>query len=74
MKKSRKRKPDGLTTPALPENGSTADTRQTMDFRLEPDKRLCPQFDATSIALFPVADREEMGVRVVDNCAEEHRM
>lgn len=47
---------------------------QTEDLRLNPQARLCPKFDQTSIALFPVADREEMGVRVVDNCAEEHIM
>lgn len=44
------------------------------DLRLNPDERLCPKFDYTSIALFPVADQEEMGVRVIDNCAEEHIM
>lgn len=48
--------------------------KQTEDLRLNPEARLCPKFDQTSIALFPVADREEMGVRVVDNCAEEHIM
>lgn len=42
--------------------------------RIDPEKRLCPKFDSTSIALFPVASREEMGVRVVDDCAEEHMM
>lgn len=47
---------------------------KTEDLRLDPTKRLCPKFDETSIAMFPVADREEMGVRVVDNCAEEHIM
>jgi len=47
---------------------------ETENLRLDPQKRLCPKFDHTSIALFPVAEREEMGVRVVDNCAEEHIM
>lgn len=47
---------------------------KTTDFRLEPEKRLCPKFDETSIALFPVAKPGEMGVRVVDNCAEEHML
>ena len=42
--------------------------------RLDPEKRLCPSFDDLSIALFPVADKEEMGMRVVDNCCEEHIM
>lgn len=44
------------------------------DLRLNPEARLCPKFDATSIALFPVAKPEEMGMRVLDNCAEEHIM
>lgn len=47
---------------------------ETKDLRLNPQDRLCPKFDEESVALFPVAEREEMGVRVVDNCAEEHIM
>ena len=50
------------------------DKVQTEDMRLDPEKRLCPAFDATSIKLFPAPDRKEMGVYVVDNCAEEHIM
>lgn len=42
--------------------------------RMDPESRICPKFDAASIALFPVAQRDEMGVRVVDDCAEEHIM
>ena len=37
-----------------------------------PVLRLCPQFDSESVALFPVATREEMGFRVLDNFCEEH--
>jgi len=48
--------------------------KQTEDLRLNPQARLCPKFDETSIALFPVAKPEEMGMRVLDNCAEEHIM
>ena len=48
--------------------------KETEDLRLSPQERICPEFDEESIALFPVADREEMGVRVLDNCAEEHIM
>ena len=44
------------------------------DLRLDPEKRLCAKFDSVSIAKFPVAQRDEMGVRVLDNCAEEHMM
>ncbi len=49
--------------------------RKTVDdLRLNPELRLCAKFDALSIADFPVAAHEKMGVRVVDNCAEEHIM
>lgn len=48
--------------------------KQTEDLRLNPKKRLCPMFDEESIKLFSVPDTEEMGVRVLDNCAEEHIM
>lgn len=47
---------------------------ETEDLRLNPQARICPKFDEESIALFPVADVGEMGVRVEDNCAEEHIM
>lgn len=45
-----------------------------VDLRLDPQHRLCNKFDALSIAMFRVADRGEMGIRVLDNCAEEHIM
>ena len=44
------------------------------DLRLSPQQRLCPKFDENSIALHHVASPGDMGVRVVDNCAEEHIM
>lgn len=44
------------------------------DLRLNPALQLCPKFDDMSIAEFRVAPRDAMGVRVVDNCAEEHIM
>lgn len=46
---------------------------KAVDFRLDPEKRLCAKFDAVSIAKFR-APIEEMGLRVLDNCAEEHMM
>lgn len=46
--------------------------KEADSIRVNPEERLCPKFDQTGIALFPVADREEMGVRMVDDCAEEH--
>ncbi|MPN13016.1 hypothetical protein SDC9_160336 [bioreactor metagenome] len=42
--------------------------------RLDPEERLCPKFDSVSIAKFRRAHWEEMGVNVVDDCAEEHIM
>ena len=48
--------------------------KKTEDLRLDPQCRLCPMFDSVSIKLFAAPDREEMGVRVLDNCAEEHQM
>ena len=47
---------------------------KTVDLRLDPEARLCPMFDSVSIKKFAAPDREEMGVRVLDNCAEEHMM
>lgn len=48
--------------------------QRTEDLRLNPEARMCPEFDQTCIKLFAAPDREEMGVRVLDNCAEEHIM
>ena len=42
------------------------------DLRINPESRVCPLYDACSIRKFPVAKPGEMGVRVVDDCAEEH--
>lgn len=44
------------------------------DLRISPQYRLCNKFDATSIAEFTVAKPGKMGMRVLDNCAEEHIM
>ena len=44
------------------------------DLRLNPELRLCERFDATSVSKFPDASPGFMGVRVIDNCAEEHIM
>ena len=40
--------------------------------RIEPQQRLCPEYDATGIKLFSAPDREEMGFPVLDNFPEEH--
>ncbi len=40
--------------------------------RLDPETRLAPRFDSTGIAMFPIAEPGEMGVRVLDDFTEEH--
>ncbi|MDR0890020.1 MAG: hypothetical protein LBM28_05170 [Oscillospiraceae bacterium] len=47
---------------------------QTEDLRVNPEARMCPQFDEVSVKKFRAPDKKNMGVRVVDNCAEEHIM
>lgn len=44
------------------------------ELRISPDKRLVEKFDARSMAEFPIASENEMGFRVMDDCAEEHIM
>ena len=39
----------------------------------DPSKEICPIYDETGIKTYHVASPETMGVRVVDNCAEEHQ-
>lgn len=46
----------------------------TVDLRLNPEARMCPAFDSVSVKLFAAPDKDEMGVAVMDNCAEEHMM
>ena len=45
--------------------------RLTGDMRLDPEKRLCPAYNCVSIKKYGLPS-DEMGVRVVDNCAEEN--
>ena len=49
-------------------------TDPVLDLRLDPEARLCPAFDSVSIKKFAAPDAGEMGMRVLDNCAEEHIM
>ena len=48
--------------------------KETEDLRLDPEKRLCPEFDEMSIRKTSLPHPTKMGIRVVDNCAEEHIM
>ncbi len=42
--------------------------------RLNPENRLCPQFDSTGIRKFPVASWKDMGWQVLDDFCQEHIM
>ena len=42
------------------------------DPRLDPETRLVSRYDSTGIAKYPIADREDMGMRVRDDFPEEH--
>lgn len=50
------------------------ETMKTEDLRINPRQRLCGNFDEHSIARFRLAQPGEMGLRVIDNCAEKHIM
>ena len=47
---------------------------ETGYLRLNPEKHLCPAVEAPSTKLCPAPARDEMGVSVLDNCAEDHIM
>ena len=45
--------------------------RLNEDLRLDPESRICPAYNSVSIKKFYLPD-DEMGMRVIDNCAEEN--
>ena len=42
------------------------------ELRLDPEQRLCSQWDSTSIRKFPVASWDQMGFQVLDDFCVEH--
>lgn len=46
--------------------------KQDSFVRLDPEEAICPAFDSCSIKKFSAPNCKEMGVCVLDNCAEEH--
>lgn len=48
--------------------------KETDQMRVDPEQRICSNFDSYSIAKYPIAKPRDMGMRVQDNCAEEHIM
>ena len=53
-------------------NQKRHEQRITSDLRLDPEARLCPAYDSASIKKYHLPSAH-MGVRVVDNCAEENQ-
>ena len=47
--------------------------RDMSEISLDAEQRLSALYDSTGIRKTEVADPSRMGVRVVDNCAEEHQ-
>ena len=41
---------------------------------LDREQRLCPEYDSTGIRKTEAAEPRRVGMRVVDDCAEEHIM
>lgn len=39
---------------------------------LDPESRIAEKFDSASIAKFPVGSPDKMGMRVLDDCAEQN--
>ncbi len=54
--------------------GEPVKNKKQNNLRVDPESRICSKFDSVSIAKFSVADPGEMGIRVLDDCAEEHIM
>ncbi len=45
---------------------------KTPALRLEPEKRLCPEYDSVTIKRYRAPEPGDMGFRVLDNFCEEH--
>lgn len=56
------------------ETRASAAAPKAVCFRLEPEKRITPRFDPCGIAEFQVSKPGKMGMRVLDNCCEDHIM
>lgn len=56
----------------MPEKKKKPEHPDGESIRLDPEKRLCAQYDSVSIKKFSAPDRTEMGFRVLDNAAEEN--
>lgn len=53
-------------------NGGEIVKKRKMEcIRLDPEEAICPEFDSTGIKLSALPE-EKMGIRVQDDCAQEH--
>lgn len=61
-----------METGFVTEKKTIAEPRDSL--RLDPERRLCPQHDATGIRMFPLASWDWMGFQVLDDFCQEHIM
>lgn len=47
--------------------------RNMSEISVDPEQRIAALYDSAGIRKFEVADPKRAGMRVVDNCAEEHQ-
>ena len=45
---------------------------KTPALRIEPEKRLCPEYDPVTVKRYRAPEPGDMGFRVLDNFCEEH--
>ena len=48
--------------------------KHTDQMYLDPEQRICEEFDSTSIAKYPIVPKNKAVPTVIDNCAEDHIM
>lgn len=49
-------------------------TKSDAGLQINPANHLCSKFNLQSLATFPIVSPGESGMRVIDDCAEEHIM
>lgn len=48
--------------------------KDDIEIRINPENRVCPQFNLQSLATFPVSQPGKLGMQIDDDCTEEHMM
>lgn len=63
--------PGAALFPGMIPDADVMDYPEGDNVRLDPEKRVCPEYDQHSVKEYDLPSRE-MGWRVIDNCAEEN--